>query len=68
MQEVERWYEDYLRRMYEYLSFKLGGELSGEWLFFPVRSCNPELAEIPYPEDLLNLLQTHSSLPLEYLN
>ncbi|KAF2649169.1 hypothetical protein K491DRAFT_708324 [Lophiostoma macrostomum CBS 122681] len=32
MQEVERWYEDYLRRMYEYLSFKLGGELSGtDW-------------------------------------
>jgi hypothetical protein len=29
MQEVEKWYLDYLRRMYEYLSFKLGSELSG---------------------------------------
>jgi hypothetical protein len=29
LQEVERWYGDYLRKMYEYLSFKLGGELSG---------------------------------------
>lgn len=29
IQEVEKWYEDYLRKMYEYLSFKLGGELSG---------------------------------------
>jgi hypothetical protein len=29
LQEVEKWYGDYLRKMYEYLSFKLGGELSG---------------------------------------
>jgi hypothetical protein len=29
LQEVERWYGDYLRKMYEYLAFKLGGELSG---------------------------------------
>lgn len=29
LQEVEKWYSDYLRKMYEYLSFKLGGELSG---------------------------------------
>lgn len=29
LQEVEKWYRDYLRKMYEYLSFKLGGELSG---------------------------------------
>ncbi|KAH8731915.1 hypothetical protein GQ44DRAFT_670576 [Phaeosphaeriaceae sp. PMI808] len=29
LQEVERWYNDYLRKMYEYLAFKLGGELSG---------------------------------------
>ncbi|OAL00042.1 hypothetical protein IQ06DRAFT_250606 [Phaeosphaeriaceae sp. SRC1lsM3a] len=29
LHEVERWYKDYLRKMYEYLSFKLGGELSG---------------------------------------
>ncbi|KAF2827017.1 hypothetical protein CC86DRAFT_350249 [Ophiobolus disseminans] len=29
LQEVERWYGDYLKRMYEYLAFKLGGELSG---------------------------------------
>ncbi|PVH93403.1 hypothetical protein DM02DRAFT_619306 [Periconia macrospinosa] len=29
IQEVEKWYEDYMRKMYEYLSFKLGGELSG---------------------------------------
>lgn len=28
LQEVEKWYGDYLRKMYEYLSFKLGGELS----------------------------------------
>jgi hypothetical protein len=29
LEEVEKWYSDYLRKMYEYLSFKLGGELSG---------------------------------------
>jgi len=29
LQEVEKWYSDYLRKMYEYLAFKLGGELSG---------------------------------------
>lgn len=29
LQEVEKWYGDYLRKMYDYLSFKLGGELSG---------------------------------------
>lgn len=29
LQEVERWCGDYLRKMYEYLSFKLGSELSG---------------------------------------
>jgi hypothetical protein len=29
LEDVERWYCDYLRKMYEYLSFKLGGELSG---------------------------------------
>jgi hypothetical protein len=29
LQEVERWYGDYLKKMYEYLSFKLGAELSG---------------------------------------
>ncbi|RAR00753.1 actin-like atpase domain-containing protein [Stemphylium lycopersici] len=29
IQEVEKWYADYLRKMYEYLSFKLGGELAG---------------------------------------
>lgn len=29
LQEVERWYRDYLRKMYDYLKFKLGGELSG---------------------------------------
>ena len=29
LQEVERWYCDYLRKMYDYLKFKLGGELSG---------------------------------------
>lgn len=30
--EVEKWYEDYLRRMYEYLAFKLGSEISGaDW-------------------------------------
>lgn len=29
LQEVERWYVDYLRKMHKYLSFKLGGELSG---------------------------------------
>jgi hypothetical protein len=29
IQEVEKWYADYLRRLYEYLSFKLGGELAG---------------------------------------
>jgi hypothetical protein len=29
LKEVERWYGDYLRKMYEYLAFKLGGELSG---------------------------------------
>ncbi|KAF1998144.1 hypothetical protein P154DRAFT_263300 [Amniculicola lignicola CBS 123094] len=27
--EVQMWYEDYLRKMYEYLAFKLGSELSG---------------------------------------
>jgi len=26
--EVEKWYEDYLRKMYEYLAFKLGPDLS----------------------------------------
>lgn len=32
LQEVEKWYEDYLRKMYEYLAFKLGSELSGrDW-------------------------------------
>ncbi|KAH4044589.1 hypothetical protein HBI25_174490 [Parastagonospora nodorum] len=32
LQEVEKWYGDYLRKMYEYISFKLGGELSGvQW-------------------------------------
>ena len=32
LQEVEKWYGDYLRKMYEYLAFKLGGELSGvDW-------------------------------------
>ncbi|KAF2448452.1 actin-like ATPase domain-containing protein [Karstenula rhodostoma CBS 690.94] len=29
MGEVEKWYRDYLSKMYEYLAFKLGGELSG---------------------------------------
>lgn len=29
MLEVEKWYRDYLSKMYEYLAFKLGGELSG---------------------------------------
>ncbi|KAE8828155.1 hypothetical protein PTNB85_07340 [Pyrenophora teres f. teres] len=29
LQEVEKWYSDYLRKMYEYLSVKLGGEISG---------------------------------------
>lgn len=30
--EVQKWYGDYLRKMYEYLEFKLGGELSGcDW-------------------------------------
>ncbi|KAF2746172.1 hypothetical protein M011DRAFT_469029 [Sporormia fimetaria CBS 119925] len=30
--EVEKWYEDYLRKMYEYLGFKLGSEISGaDW-------------------------------------
>lgn len=29
LQQVEMWYEDYMRKMYEYLSFKLGGELAG---------------------------------------
>jgi hypothetical protein len=29
LQEVERWYGDYLKKMYEYLCFKLGAELSG---------------------------------------
>ncbi|KAJ4293692.1 hypothetical protein N0V90_008976 [Kalmusia sp. IMI 367209] len=29
MPEVEKWYRDYLSKMYEYLAFKLGGELSG---------------------------------------
>jgi hypothetical protein len=30
--EVEKWYEDYLKKMYEYLAFKLGSELSGtDW-------------------------------------
>ncbi|KAF1954189.1 hypothetical protein CC80DRAFT_129843 [Byssothecium circinans] len=29
IEEVEKWYGDYLRKMYECLSFKLGGELSG---------------------------------------
>ncbi|OAL45853.1 hypothetical protein IQ07DRAFT_575622 [Pyrenochaeta sp. DS3sAY3a] len=28
LQEVEKWYGDYLRKMYEYLSIRLGGELS----------------------------------------
>jgi hypothetical protein len=27
--EVEKWYEDYLRKLYEYLAFKLGPDLSG---------------------------------------
>lgn len=27
--EVEKWYEDYLRRLYQYIAFKLGPELSG---------------------------------------
>lgn len=27
--EVEKWYGDYLKKMYEYLAFKLGRELSG---------------------------------------
>ncbi|PSN75303.1 hypothetical protein BS50DRAFT_567996 [Corynespora cassiicola Philippines] len=32
LQEVQKWYSDYLRRMYEYLDFKLGSELSGtDW-------------------------------------
>jgi hypothetical protein len=33
LQEVEKWYEDYLRKMYEYLAFKLGSELAPgiEW-------------------------------------
>lgn len=29
LQEVERWYKDYLKKMYEHLSFRLGGELLG---------------------------------------
>jgi hypothetical protein len=29
LQEVEKWYTDYLSKMYEYLAFRLGGELSG---------------------------------------
>ncbi|EDU42589.1 conserved hypothetical protein [Pyrenophora tritici-repentis Pt-1C-BFP] len=29
LQEVEKWYGDYLKKMYEYLSVKLGGEISG---------------------------------------
>lgn len=29
MREVERWYRDYFQKMYDYLKFKLGGELSG---------------------------------------
>lgn len=29
LQEVEMWYGDYLRKMYEYLAYKLGSELSG---------------------------------------
>ena len=29
MIEVEKWYRDYLNKMFEYLAFKLGGELSG---------------------------------------
>ncbi|KAH7079498.1 hypothetical protein FB567DRAFT_123409 [Paraphoma chrysanthemicola] len=29
LQEVEKWYLDYLKKMYEYLAFKLGGEISG---------------------------------------
>jgi hypothetical protein len=29
LQEVEKWYLDYLKKMYEYLTFKLGSELSG---------------------------------------
>lgn len=29
LEDVERWYRDYLRKLYDYLKFKLGGELSG---------------------------------------
>jgi len=29
IEDVEKWYGDYLKKMFEYLSFKLGGELSG---------------------------------------
>lgn len=29
LQEVEKWYRDYLKKMYEYLAFNLGRELSG---------------------------------------
>ncbi|KAF2703082.1 hypothetical protein K504DRAFT_393355 [Pleomassaria siparia CBS 279.74] len=32
IQEVEKWYTDYLSKMYEYLAFKLGSEISGaDW-------------------------------------
>ncbi|KAF2279926.1 uncharacterized protein EI97DRAFT_477419 [Westerdykella ornata] len=32
LEEVEKWYEDYLKKMYEYLAFKLGSEISGaDW-------------------------------------
>ncbi|KAF2125577.1 hypothetical protein P153DRAFT_400379 [Dothidotthia symphoricarpi CBS 119687] len=29
LKEVQQWYGDYLRKLYEYLAIKLGGELSG---------------------------------------
>ena len=32
IQEVEKWYTDYLGKIYEYLAFRLGGEISGtDW-------------------------------------
>lgn len=32
IEEVEKWYTDYLGKMYEYLAFKLGSEISGaDW-------------------------------------
>jgi hypothetical protein len=32
IEEVEKWYKDYLSKMYEYLAFKLGSEISGaDW-------------------------------------